>query len=155
MREKKTKQKNINDGACFTHTYILKIIFFLGNAENCMPKLLLKKNIISHFSASHAYIKPSLMVFSPFPLLHYVFLSISTNCPPEKRQSFIISFTFFHCAFSNASSNCLHEKTRSHIGCICLTFLHCAFSNVASNFHPKKMQSHIVCTCSNFLHCMF
>ena len=39
----KNKTKNINDGACFTHTHILKIIFFLGNAENCMPKLLLKK----------------------------------------------------------------------------------------------------------------
>ena len=39
----KKKQKNINDGACFTHTHILKIIFFLGNPENCMPKLLLKK----------------------------------------------------------------------------------------------------------------
>ena len=118
-----------------------------------MPKLLLKKKhhfTFFGFTCIHKTIIDDFFHLSLCSIMF--FLSISTNCPPEKRQSFIISFTFFHCAFSNASSNCLHEKTRSHIGCICLTSLHCAFSNVSSNGLPEKMFD---CVISNVTKCDF
>ena len=70
----KNKTKNINDGACFTHTYILKIIFFLGNAENCMPKLLLKKKhhfTFFGFTCIHKTIIDGFFTFPSAPLCFF------------------------------------------------------------------------------------